>query len=542
MAKRNLLMAVLALLLLAACNTRQSKIVNPSLLNSHVVTVDPSKDNIFRTVHGAIIQIPKGALQTNGNAPAKLEIKEAYSIADMVTGGLLTQSDGKLLSSGGMIYINPVDENNVRIVKPISVAIPTPTLDQNMELYKGEIKSDGSINWTDPKPLPENPQMNALATGKRIFMNNCASCHAIDKKVTGPALAHILKRNAWMLHQQSFEADTVGQYNLLYDYTRDNLRILRRGSEYFTCLFNQYNKTPMNTFPNLTDEDLDNLYAYIENESEVRNLPVPDNGIVKCMDSCRIYNETKRNLQEIKSRLEQDSSYMLDLTYHFPTPPPPTPDTFPDIDTLPTAPMLDKVQPSENKSLYYQFKIDVFGWYNVDQLLGKAGMEESKLSVRVSGAEENRFNIFLVIPSIKLFAEGGKLNDADNMYGFFLNNATIPLPQNNAAYILAMGESDGNILFAMQTFQTSTKQQISLELKRVDKDYLNAKIRSLEFTNVGIQANETKTGKELREVIKKLEKAEELKPKNCDCDCFRQSAPANTLAVPGAEGNDVENK
>ena len=541
MVKRYLLM-VLAVFLLAACNTHQSKIVDPSLLESQVITVDPSKDNIFRTVHGAIIQIPKGGLQSNGNSSVKLEIKEAYSIADMVRGGLLTQSDGKPLSSGGMIYINAVDENNVRIVKPISVAIPSPSLDQNMELYKGEIRSDGSINWKDPQPFPENPQLKALAAGRAIFMNNCASCHAIEKDLTGPALAHILKRNAWMVRQQAFEGDSLGSYNLLYAYTRNSAKIIRTSYEYFNCLHNKFNRRPKPAFPNLTDEDLDNLYAYIENESEVRNLPVPDNGIRNCMDSCRIYNETKRNLQEIKSRLEQDSTYMLDLTYHFPPLPPPTPDTFPDIDTLPAPPMLDKVQPSENKSLYYQFKIDVFGWYNVDQLLGKAGMEESKLSVHVDGAEENRYNIFLVIPSIKLFAEGGKLNQGDNTYGFFLKDGSIPLPQNNKAYILAMGESDGNILFAMQTFQTSTNQQLSIALKQVDKDYLNAKIRSLEFTNVGIQANETKTGKELREVIKKLEKAEELKPKNCDCDCFQQSAPINTVATAGAEGEDVEKK
>jgi len=542
MVKRSLLMA-LTLSLLAACSTRKSKIVNPSLLQIQVITVDPSRDNIVRTVHGAIIQIPKDGLQSNGNAPVKLEIKEAYSIVDMVRGGMLTQSDGKPLSSGGMIYINALDESDVRIVKPISVAIPSRSLDEDMELYKGEIKSDGSINWTDPQPLPENPQMKALAAGRAIFLNNCASCHAIDRKVNGPELAHILKRNAWMLHQQGWEGDTIGQYNLLYDFTLDSRRVLKRGSEYFNCLFHQYNETPMNTFPNLTDKDLDNLYAYIQNESEVRNLPVNDNGILKCMDSCRLYNKTKSNLQEIKERLEKDSSDMVDLTYHFTELPPLAPDTFPAIATLPAPPPLDKVEPSDNKSLYYQFKIDVFGWYNVDQLLGKSGMEESKLSVHVNGAEENRFNIFLVIPSIRLFVEGGKLNEGNNTFGFFLTNGTIPLPQNNKAYILAMGESDGNILFAMQAFQTSTNQQLSIELKQVDKDYFNAEIRSLDFSNVAIQANDTKTGKELREVIKKLEKAEELKPKNCDCSCLHtsQTKPV-AVAVPGAEGEDVRNK
>jgi hypothetical protein len=38
--------------------------------------------------------------------------------------------------------------------------------------------------------------------------------------------------------------------------------------------------------------------------------------------------------------------------------------------------------------------------------------------------------------------------------------------------------------------------------------------------------NDTKNAKELRKTIRELKKAEELKPINCDCDCFLpQAAP-----------------
>jgi len=129
MVNRYLLTAVACFLLFACNNNRRSTALDASSLQTQLVTVDVTRDNIFRTVHGAIIQIPKGALQAKGNSPIKLEIKEAYSITDIVKGGLLTQGDGKLLSSGGMIYINAADESEVRIVKPISVAIPSRSLD-----------------------------------------------------------------------------------------------------------------------------------------------------------------------------------------------------------------------------------------------------------------------------------------------------------------------------------------------------------------------------------------------------------------------------
>jgi mono/diheme cytochrome c family protein len=299
-----LLLTLLVLILCTACNSKKENTLNTAALPTQVVTIDPSKDTTLQTRRGAIIRIPKDALQVDGKSTVQLEIKEAYDITEMVMGGPVTQSDGEPLSSGGMIYINAVGENTVRITKPISVALPTPFLDDKMQLYKGDVNGDGTINWKDPKPLPDNPQLKGLQAGRAIFINNCATCHGIDKDITGPALAHILKRSSWMFGFPGNEGDQY-PHNLLYEFTRNSQEILADKYDYFNCLFNRYHKALMPSYPNLTDQDLNNLYAYIENESEAKNLPIPDNGILKCADSCRIYNETKANLEQIKARLEQ---------------------------------------------------------------------------------------------------------------------------------------------------------------------------------------------------------------------------------------------
>jgi len=88
--------------------------------------------------------------------------------------------------------------------------------------------------------------------GRTLFNNNCASCHAVNKKVTGPALAGVESR--------------VPDKKKLHAWIRNNLQVLKTGDPYFTNLFNEYNKTPMNTFPTITDGEIENILAFIKQQ------------------------------------------------------------------------------------------------------------------------------------------------------------------------------------------------------------------------------------------------------------------------------------
>jgi len=50
---------------------------------------------------------------------------------------------------------------------------------------------------------------------------------------------------------------------LLYKWIRNNQVVLRSGNEYFTALFKQYNRIPMNTFTNLTDDEIGSILRYV---------------------------------------------------------------------------------------------------------------------------------------------------------------------------------------------------------------------------------------------------------------------------------------
>ena len=86
--------------------------------------------------------------------------------------------------------------------------------------------------------------------GKALFQTNCASCHSPIKQIIGPALQGVSSR--------------VPDKALLYDWIHNNAKVLASGNKYFTDLYNQFNKTPMNTFPTLSDKEIGAILTYVE--------------------------------------------------------------------------------------------------------------------------------------------------------------------------------------------------------------------------------------------------------------------------------------
>jgi Cytochrome c len=521
----------------------KNSLLNTGELSTQIVSIDINRDTTLQTNKGAIIKIPKGAL-VGGSSIIQLEIKEAYSMRDIIRARLVTKSGVEPLSSGGMIYINGAGGTEITIKKAISVAIPSSNIDKRMQLFKGKIDASGTIDWVDPTPLLPNPQTKALDAGEALFNYACASCHAIGKDATGPDLAHIVKRYEHLFSKPTSNTNDTGQNSyqkdharsLLYDYTHNNVEVMsRETSIYQRCLYESHGMLAMNLFPNLTDEDLDSLYSYIQNTSVLQNLPVPNNGIMDCIDSCATYRQLKGRLTAVKKQLEQDSVEMAKITYQNPVQQTPTLNS---NEIVPAAPnpvtLLNSVSPHSNSAFYYQFTIEAVGWYNIDVLL-KAGVGniKSELTVRMTGQYQERFNLYLVIPSVKVFAEGGKIKDQYS----FTETGEIYLPQGVKAYVLALGEYQDKILFSKKEFVTGVKQSFDLQLSVINKESFDKEMEVLSLPDIKMSVNDTKNADTLRKVIRELKSAEELKPKKCDCDCgiwsegkpeidYRRDAPA----------------
>ncbi len=89
--------------------------------------------------------------------------------------------------------------------------------------------------------------------GKQLFNQNCAACHALDRKMTGPALANVEQRLA----------DDAGLgREWIYAWVKNSPGVIASGDAYATALYAEYNQAAMTPFPTLSNQDIDDILAY----------------------------------------------------------------------------------------------------------------------------------------------------------------------------------------------------------------------------------------------------------------------------------------
>lgn len=125
-------------------------------------TIDAAKGGSVKGKKGTQLTIPKNAFVTadgkSVTGKVSIGLKEALSMSDIVFGGLTTTSDGKVLSTGGMLYIE-AKHGDVKLEladsKSIKTIVPTKDFKSEMLLFTGEQDENGSINWVDPLDVIE---------------------------------------------------------------------------------------------------------------------------------------------------------------------------------------------------------------------------------------------------------------------------------------------------------------------------------------------------------------------------------------------------
>ena len=103
------------------------------------------------------------------------------------------------------------------------------------------------------------------AKGKALFNANCAACHQLDKKMTGPALRNV---------EQRLEAEGLDRA-WIHAWVRNSSAVIKSGDAYANKIYNEFGGAAMTAFPQLSDEDLDNILAYT---AEVREDKSDKNG------------------------------------------------------------------------------------------------------------------------------------------------------------------------------------------------------------------------------------------------------------------------
>jgi mono/diheme cytochrome c family protein len=85
--------------------------------------------------------------------------------------------------------------------------------------------------------------------GKALFNANCAACHKLNKRAVGPALAGVSAKydKEW-----------------LYSWIKNSTAMVKSGDAQAVAIFEEYNGSVMTSFPQLSNEDIDNILAYTD--------------------------------------------------------------------------------------------------------------------------------------------------------------------------------------------------------------------------------------------------------------------------------------
>ena len=85
--------------------------------------------------------------------------------------------------------------------------------------------------------------------GKELFNSNCAACHNLDRKMTGPALRGVTGR-----HKKDW----------FYGWVKNSSALIKSGDADAVKLWEENKPSVMTSFPQLSNADIDNILAYTD--------------------------------------------------------------------------------------------------------------------------------------------------------------------------------------------------------------------------------------------------------------------------------------
>lgn len=133
---------------------------------------------------GTQIYIPSNAFVTENGSPVSgsvnFELQEIFSAADMITSGKMTSSEGRILASGGEMYINATQgSSQLKLAqgKSLSFKVPTDNYQSDMGLFVGNGGDGDNFDWvSDPATTVSGCQDSSSVT---LF----SYCFSIDSLI-----------------------------------------------------------------------------------------------------------------------------------------------------------------------------------------------------------------------------------------------------------------------------------------------------------------------------------------------------------------------
>jgi mono/diheme cytochrome c family protein len=276
------------------------------------------QDSALLSKSGVLLSVPKNAFLLNGkpyNENAIIQWQEVKDGASIVKSGLSTTSNDRLLETQGMFGFQAFTKEGKKLeVNPkvgVYVQVPVDEYKEGMQLFTGKKNKKGIINWVNPEPLRKIPvavpmseldfypvryetELDVLKkpqtkkyrdslylsfdeinkkkvdsviktvsqktkelipnNGLSLFRQNCASCHQPHNNGTGPKLYNV--RQKWENEGAKPGSIYLWVKNWQMAATKDP----------YALNIASLTPTAMTKFPELTKEDIDLIFDYVDSQ------------------------------------------------------------------------------------------------------------------------------------------------------------------------------------------------------------------------------------------------------------------------------------
>jgi mono/diheme cytochrome c family protein len=93
----------------------------------------------------------------------------------------------------------------------------------------------------------------SISAGEALFNGNCKACHAVKRKVVGPALADVYNR--------------APSIDWIKKFVKNSSALIASGDEYAVKVFNDNGKVTMTSFSSFKDDQIMSILAYVQAET-----------------------------------------------------------------------------------------------------------------------------------------------------------------------------------------------------------------------------------------------------------------------------------
>ena len=135
--------------------------------------VRPGRDTVLVGRQGTVMGIPAGAWERPvGDGVVRVQLREFYSIPDIVLAGLSTASGLNLLETGGMVHLSATAGGQpvaLRAGQRMLLRLPTTRKLDGMQLFNGVGTGPHGLDWQLPSGPPAAAALNAARQQVKAF-------------------------------------------------------------------------------------------------------------------------------------------------------------------------------------------------------------------------------------------------------------------------------------------------------------------------------------------------------------------------------------